>query len=423
MMIPNIRTRVRVTAGALAAAVALLAATMLPSAAFAHPPKPTPTPGPATDTGADRAEPARVEVRVVPTAALGDRVLIEATLTDADNRPIRDALITFSSPVSWGESSEAGMAGDEAGGDAMADHEAAGEQPGAADMDEHGVSGELVIGTAVTDERGRASIVTELRRAGEIEIHAAFDGDARYAPAEASASLTVEGSRQLYTPEVGVRVKGLGPWLLALVVASIWGLYLLAAGRVLAIARSPNAAIVSVAGSHAGDARSPSRRQFLTRALVPLGMHAVIASLGAGLVTLIARAPYTHANLESSVRKGAYRNVPVAYVGRRPKPLPVPPVLDREVSFQREVLPILRRYGGPHALPPENSPAPFGVRFDTYEHLMATEGLVVPGKPEESTLVRVLVDPAMGMPPSIWPLPSEAIQVIASWVAQGAKNN
>jgi len=101
----------------------------------------------------------------------------------------------------------------------------------------------------------------------------------------------------------------------------------------------------------------------------------------------------------------------------------MPAVLDRPVSFAREVLPIFMTKAGPHAVPPENSPPPGHVRLDSYQHIMASEGLVVPGRPEESTLVSVLLDPAMNMPPSGPPLAPEEIQLVVSWVAQGAADN
>ncbi|MEX2421545.1 MAG: hypothetical protein WD670_06960 [Actinomycetota bacterium] len=46
----------------------------------------------------------------------------------------------------------------------------------------------------------------------------------------------------------------------------------------------------------------------------------------------------------------------------------------------------------------------------------------MPGVPEESMLVRILVDHAHRMPPTV-PLSDEQIQLIASWVAQGAMDN
>ena len=102
---------------------------------------------------------------------------------------------------------------------------------------------------------------------------------------------------------------------------------------------------------------------------------------------------------------------------------PMPPPLDRAVSFSREVLPVFLASGGPHTVAPDHSPPPGGVRLDTYEGVMAKEGVVVPGKPEESELVEHLLSVGMQMPPSIPPLPNEQIQLIVTWIAQGAEDN
>jgi len=101
----------------------------------------------------------------------------------------------------------------------------------------------------------------------------------------------------------------------------------------------------------------------------------------------------------------------------------LPEVLDREVSFSREVQPILLLKGGPHAVVPQNSPAPAGVRFDSYRSIMARHGLVVPGSPMESELVTVLLEKAMAMPPAGDPLSEQETQMVVSWVAQGARDN
>lgn len=86
-------------------------------------------------------------------------------------------------------------------------------------------------------------------------------------------------------------------------------------------------------------------------------------------------------------------------------------------------MPIFLANAGPHVVMPEHSPPPGGVMLDTYGHVMAMEGVVVPGHPEESELVEHLLSPAMQMPPSVPPLPSEQIQAIVTWIAQGAKDN
>ena len=113
---------------------------------------------------------------------------------------------------------------------------------------------------------------------------------------------------------------------------------------------------------------------------------------------------------------------PFVKVGAPADMMPMPAVLPREVSFSREVLPLFLARGGPHAYTPKNSPPPGGVQLDTYEHIMAKEGLIVPGNVEQSRLMGVLMDRSMGMPPAGELFSMDEVQVIASWVAQGAKN-
>ncbi|HXF74353.1 MAG TPA: hypothetical protein VNO79_17360 [Actinomycetota bacterium] len=400
---------------------------LAPAPALAHgeephlvPGEPAPgeaAPGPRMDHGA-RREPVTLELRVRGDASLGEVVRLEATLLDDEGMPVPEAPIEFSQEATFAD-----------------------------------VAGEAPLGLAWTDERGVASVRVQLRTAGHASFAARFPGDDAHRPAEASSVLEVAGDRQLYEPEVGLRVPGVGVWWLLVLVGAVWGLYLLVARQVVGIAR---------AGSTApGEAEGIGRRRFLTSFLVPAGLVAGIASLGSGLLALISRSPRTHWNLArdpTSHLHARHRLTPVAYVGEAHHTVVLPPILEREVSFSREVLPILLEKGGPHTHPSAYSPPPHGVRLDSYAAIMgleeaphgeeephaekephAEEGahgeeephaeeaghghrLVVPGKPEESMLVRVLVDHAHRMPPAV-PLSEEEIQLIASWVAQGAKDN
>jgi hypothetical protein len=70
---------------------------------------------------------------------------------------------------------------------------------------------------------------------------------------------------------------------------------------------------------------------------------------------------------------------------------------------------------------------PHGLAFDTIDHALAAmhttqRGLpmVVPGDPDGSRLVTVLVDPSRPMPPD-QPLPNPDIDLIARWIASGAE--
>lgn len=356
---------------------------------------PQPPPGLPTPPGRVGDGAAVLRLSAPARAELGTPVELRATLTDQQGKPIDDVPIAFLSRLGWGDV----------------------------------ISRMAVIGTATTDHAGIATLRAELRTSGTVSIVVRFVGSARFRPARASADVTVTGSRQLYSSTAGIRVPWLGIWLLAAVVGALWTSYLVVASRVLAIARSPAAWSPPVPVAAAGavsipdDRRRFSRRRLFREAL-PMGMHAYMAGVGGGLVTIIARGPKTHSNLaDGSAALGPYRRAPVALVGARAPMAEMPAVLDRPVSFAREVLPIFLTKAGPHAVPPENSPSPGHVRLDSYQHIMASEGLVVPGKPEESTLVSVLLDPAMNMPPSGNPLAPEEIRLIVSWVAQGAADN
>ena len=168
--------------------------------------------------------------------------------------------------------------------------------------------------------------------------------------------------------------------------------------------------------------KSVTRRRFLG-AVGGAAVLAAIAGLGSGLITLVARAPNTHAHLEADPLKIGYRRTPLTLVGREMGMKEMPSVLERDVSFAGEIMPILRAKGGPHVYLPKNSPPPGGLRLDSYDHIMENEDVVMPGKPEESALVGVLLDRSMGMPPAGDLLSDDEIQFVVSWIAQGAKNN
>lgn len=338
---------------------------------------------------AQHREQPRLSLEATPEVRLGDQVTTAAQLTTVSGQPIPGAPIRFLTTGAWGE-----------------------------DI----ANTEFELGTAVTDASGVARLSFQARRSGANEVIARFDGDERREPARAAIAVTVAGSFQLYRIEpsvISVRAPRLAPVLLGTVLATVWGLYLLIARMILRIARSGEL-VPAAAGEPEFDL---GRRRFL-RTIVPMGMHAVIAPIGLGLVTVVSRSPYTHANVqEHQPAESKYRRTPYAHVEDEALMAELPPVLDREVSFFREVLPILLANAGPHAVPPKNSPPPRGVRLDSYEHIMEREGLVVPGEPEESELVEVLVNPAMRMPPSLPPLPDEVIRLIVSWIAQGARDN
>ena len=389
-MKPVAATSRRIRLGALCcvlfAPVVLLLA---PRAAVAHEamngaPEPGASMAPATGMKPGDREVPKIEVSVPEEAKLGDTVTVRATLTDPhDGEPISHALVTFESPAFWGEEFQ----------------------------------GPMVIGTAETGESGVATIAFPLRTSGDVDVTAEFAGDAVFAPTSMENHMDVQGDAQLYSSKAGLKIPWLNLWVLAAVIAFVWLLYFRVGLRVVAISRSARAAT-----EMAGDAPdATTRRQFLGRAL-PIGVEAGIAAMGVGLVGLVARSPRTHGNLMAPPSTIDYMRTPLAHVGHMTEMAEMPMPLERPVSFSKEVLPIFLANGGPHVVPPLHSPPPGDLLLDTYDHLME-KGVVVPGKPEMSELVDHLLSVGMQMPPSLPPLPDEQIQLIVTWIAQGAKNN
>ncbi len=386
------RARIRVAAAVI---VGLLALGLAPRPALAHgdmsdqpPEAQVPEPGPEMNggMGAGAASPVtpNLEVKLPMEARLGGAFTARAILTDGRSHPLPGMTIVFEADAAWG-----------------------GE-----------LQGHMVIGTAVTNMDGVATLTVHPRSSGAYEVAAYFPGSGRYGPVMQEADLRVRGDAQLYSPSAGIKIPGLNLWVLAAVIGIVWGTYFLVGLRVLAIVRPPLPAM-DVAESAAG---RTTRRQLLARAL-PLGAQAGIAAAGAGLVAIVARSPRTHGNLMAPPSTSAYGRTAVAHIGQAMAMREMPMPIDRVVSFGDEILPIFLANGGPHVVAPTHSPPPGGLRLDSYRGVMAKEGVVVPGKPEQSELVEHLLSVGMQMPPSVPPLPDEQIQLIVSWIAQGARDN
>ena len=104
-----------------------------------------------------------------------------------------------------------------------------------------------------------------------------------------------------------------------------------------------------------------------------------------------------------------------------PTPLHAQEAAQEKVSFERDVVPLLRAHcHGCH------QPAKAKGKLDLtrYEYLMSAEDpVVVPGKPEESLLLDLLLpfdDEPPEMPEDAEPLSAEEIDVLRRWIAGGA---
>lgn len=102
---------------------------------------------------------------------------------------------------------------------------------------------------------------------------------------------------------------------------------------------------------------------------------------------------------------------------------------NQEVSFHSDIQPILKS----HCVECHSKG---GIGFkrsgflaDSYQHVMQGTKygpVIVPGSSNSSTLYRLIAgkaDPSIRMPYHRDPLPEETVELIATWIDQGAKNN
>lgn len=101
----------------------------------------------------------------------------------------------------------------------------------------------------------------------------------------------------------------------------------------------------------------------------------------------------------------------------------------REVSFSKEVKPVLDRYCMECHLADGEGTAASGFMVDSYDDVMKGTKLgpmVVPGDALSSNLYRLVageVHPSIAMPHGKERLTAEDIATVETWIEQGAKNN
>ncbi len=101
----------------------------------------------------------------------------------------------------------------------------------------------------------------------------------------------------------------------------------------------------------------------------------------------------------------------------------------QEVSFQSDIQPILKS----HCVECHSKGGigfkKSGFRADSYRHVMQGTKygpVIVPGSSNSSTLYRLITgkaNPEIRMPYHRAPLPEEKVELIGTWIDQGAKNN
>ena len=164
--------------------------------------------------GTARAAHIRVDLSVPEQPAIGQPMDVQAHFHSESDDAITDMEVTFHEEVSFG-----------------------------------GVTSDVELGRAVTDEDGFAALTYEPRTAGDHEIHVRYtygDGEEE----DAAASLTVPATgQQLYRSTAGVKIPGLNVWLLMALVATVLAILLSVAFRVVAIAHDDDASPMGRASS------------------------------------------------------------------------------------------------------------------------------------------------------------------------------
>ena len=118
-------------------------------------------------------EPSTIAVSAPATVTAGQNVTVQARLTGASG-PIVKAKVDFVVPTGFLKTSS-----------------------------------DMAVGTGITDGQGLASATFQARMTGDLQVKAVFAGDNTFAPSTSAAPMSVGGSKQLYVPDIGIRLRGL----------------------------------------------------------------------------------------------------------------------------------------------------------------------------------------------------------------------
>lgn len=144
----------------------------------------------------------RLELYLPSGNAVGQEMTVEARLTDAAGAAIAGVEVVFQREVTFLNTVD-----------------------------------KLELGRAVTDEQGWAALTLVPRSEGSMAISAQFVGNDPYGPASANDTASIATGPQLYVEEAGVRVPGISVALLAGLLGTVWGIYMVVMLLIWLIAR------------------------------------------------------------------------------------------------------------------------------------------------------------------------------------------
>ncbi len=184
--------------------------------------------------GTASASHVKVDISAPQQGAVGDAIRVDATLRSADTGlPLANTPVSFYTEGSFG-----------------------------------GVTGEIELGRAVTDQNGIATLSYQPRSVGDHEIRISYVAPGESEPEVAVTTISVAGASQLHRSTAGIQVPGLNVWLIMAVLTIVWSILFIIGLHIVAIAR---------AGSDVAPVPVPSEP-----ALRPLGMEGQTAAREAG---------------------------------------------------------------------------------------------------------------------------------------------
>lgn len=109
---------------------------------------------------------------------------------------------------------------------------------------------EIELGQATTNQQGIAIVSYIPRTDGNVSISAKFAGDTKYKKSSATGKAAIKPGPPQYAEHVGLKVPGVGVWMLVAVMAGVWGTFLWALRQVRGIFQEGQKVASSEWGRH-----------------------------------------------------------------------------------------------------------------------------------------------------------------------------
>lgn len=161
--------------------------------------------------------PASTALELTPSsgAAVGQQFTLSARVTDQAKAPVAGLQVMFTSKLSF-----------------------------------LNTESDVELGRATTNSQGIATFSYVPRTEGTVPVSAQFAGNAKYAKSSVSSEALFKDGPQQYHQEIGLKVPGVGVWMLVLLMAGVWGTFLWALRQVRTIFQDGQKVAASEWGRH-----------------------------------------------------------------------------------------------------------------------------------------------------------------------------